>query len=392
MKRTAKPPAKQSPDKAAKTASSMAGLGRVECMTKEETARARGQLTPVLTHALEWINRYLLLHRSEILLVKGNLECGFVQGQHETLVLEDKQQSLEDGGAEVVMPDKWHKTYATCKSIPKYFVAHWLVSGPPGMTSGMVDHIDGFDPCNGIRNVFHFLLGVGEQTWWAPSLHIRLVLITWCKNQFDRVHGEKRVKALIDHTNTLTGEIDWPALLPFTLEWNREFDMSELQSCGEDNLPYVKKIKHKYFDVEVTVVGQRIDALNWEIVSHCSDMGAMFTNLHNSTLKPTLASFFIGDSGRWKRLHYEKEAMRTSSEAAKVETESAEELNSVGQKAEILTIATENKKAKVKEARAKRTPKTSMKSTMSVTVVPPLPANRLVVPIADEFAPPGAGS
>ena len=46
------------------------------CVFSEFGVRARAQLNPVLTHALDWIMSYLLLHRSEILLVKGNLECG----------------------------------------------------------------------------------------------------------------------------------------------------------------------------------------------------------------------------------------------------------------------------------------------------------------------------
>ena len=65
-----------------------------------------------------------------------------------------------------------------CRSLPTSYVAHWCVANGkvPNM---LVDKIDNFDPAMGLRQVFAWLTGLGADTWWAPRLHIGLVLTRW---------------------------------------------------------------------------------------------------------------------------------------------------------------------------------------------------------------------
>ena len=49
--------------------------------TKTGLCRARAALTPVLSGALDWIANYLVLHKDEILMCKGNLETGGIKSQ-----------------------------------------------------------------------------------------------------------------------------------------------------------------------------------------------------------------------------------------------------------------------------------------------------------------------
>ena len=115
--------------------------------TKDGIQRAKGNLAPVLAEALEWINGYLIDNKEEILLCNGNLAAGSIEDQ---LVAIKAPSDVTDN--KVVMPDRWHKTYTLCRSIPKYFIAHWLVLYT-ALSQTDVDRIDGFDTTCGLRKV-----------------------------------------------------------------------------------------------------------------------------------------------------------------------------------------------------------------------------------------------
>ena len=45
-----------------------------EAASKDELSGARAALSPVLNKTLQWVNSYLILHKSEILITKAILE------------------------------------------------------------------------------------------------------------------------------------------------------------------------------------------------------------------------------------------------------------------------------------------------------------------------------
>ncbi|CAK0893626.1 unnamed protein product [Prorocentrum cordatum] len=233
---------------------------------------------------------YLVVNKTEVLLTKGHLESGLIRNQQQVCVKE-QEQAAEPGEKVVVMPDSWHSTYTICKSIPKYYIAHWLVANT-SLDQDTVDRIDAFHP-QALRLVFGSLTGLHDTTWWPPRLHVRVVLTAWLRWQFEQLKGELRVRDLLRALSS-NGRIDYEKLLPYELAWSRPVQGTpdEFDGVPEQDLPYLKTLTHKYFEHTVTVKGQRIDPVNWDISAHLSDVGAAFNNLSNSTIKPTFASFF----------------------------------------------------------------------------------------------------
>ena len=191
--------------------------------TKSDVNRARQQLSPVLSHALDWIMSYLVVHKNEILLTKGNLESKVIRTQNQ--VIEDV--STPDtglSGAAAKMPDVWHKTYSTCKSIPKYYQTHWLTQGPPQLSNGIIDLVDAADPAQGIRKVFAFFSGLRENTWWPPVLHTRVLLTLWLAEQYVAIGGVMRREAFLEAYSPEDNLVAWDVLFPFTIDWGQRCD------------------------------------------------------------------------------------------------------------------------------------------------------------------------
>ena len=152
------------------------------------------------------------------------------------------------------MPDVWHKTYVLGKSLPKYFLTDWL-RVKAGLAPEMLDAIDGANPVSGLRRVFGFLTGLCPETWWAPQLHVRLVLVKWLGKQFDAIEGKKRLAALLEAYNEDTHIVDWGSAMPFEVQYSQDPDSwknEDLEEWPEEKLPYVTHIRHKYSDITVS--------------------------------------------------------------------------------------------------------------------------------------------
>ena len=213
-------------------------------LRKEDIDRANKNLPPVLQFALDWIYSYLVVHPDQILLCKGNLESGAIQAQK---VAEAKQAQDADTQVAEVLPDYWHKTYTTCKSIPKYYLSHWLVDGPAGMRSCDVDAIDGYSPGCALRRLFEWLTGLGETTWWAPALHYRATLTVWLGRQFENLGGPERMQVLKNAVDFDTGRVDWEMLTPFVFVYSAEINEdTDYSSLPPEEIPYLKTISHKF--------------------------------------------------------------------------------------------------------------------------------------------------
>ena len=190
-----------------------------------------------------WIENFLILNSAQILLTKGQLESGQIASMAAVVKQEEARKS--DDEAED-MPDIWHRTYTTIKSLPKYYLADWLVKGPAKMSKRMTDNIDANDPANGIRLAFEFLTGLGPNTWWAPALHRRMVLTAWLQEHFPRVGGPERSKVLKGAVDS-AGRIDVPKLLPFNLKYTKQYNEEDLETMSASQLPMLKEISHRFF-------------------------------------------------------------------------------------------------------------------------------------------------
>ena len=180
---------------------------------------------------------------------KRNLEAGSIRNQTKALMEHgDKAGEVQDTE---VMPDFWHKTYSSCKSIPKYYIAHWLVEGPALLPKDMVDLLDACDAAHGLRKIFSFLTGLSPATWWSPTLHVRKVLSMWLGEQFVNIGGKMRVEHLKEAYDSESGDVDWGALLPFDFDWSLEDaeDMDRDWSIVPlHELPVITKLRHRYFE------------------------------------------------------------------------------------------------------------------------------------------------
>ena len=118
--------------------------------------------------------------------------------------------------------------------------------------------------------------------------------------------------------------------------------------------------------VQVQRISQRIDVVDWQLQNHWSDLRLAFVNVDNETIKPSAASFFTGQQAAWKNRYFEKQAMRQSSEQIARQLEREATKTDIGGK-KVLTKAADAKKEVLKEARAKRHPKTQMRTSLNVT-------------------------
>ena len=105
---------------------------------------------------------------------------------------------------------------------------------------------------------------------------------------------------------------------------------------------------------------QSIDSESWGIVSHWSDVHCSFQNKGNATLVTTVESFFTGKSAQWFSQLFTKNGIRVSATAVETEIELKIEQQQVGSDTSILTLATEQKKQHLENARMQRVPKSKM--------------------------------
>ena len=223
--------------------------------TKSDLQRARSSVSPVLQHSLNWIVNHLTQHQDQILLCKANLEQGNIRDQALLVATEGSQKPAAD-----LMPDFWHKTYTTCKSIPKYFIAHWLISLL--IPEEFVDAVDGVYPGFGLRRLFAYFTGLSDSTWWAPAIHVRKVLTAWLKYQFAKMGGEARLKVLKEATSNFKNpDLFFESLHPFeftfvsTCSPGSEIDSMDRNEDIDTSNMVIKCIRHKIFDVEVASIG-----------------------------------------------------------------------------------------------------------------------------------------
>ena len=213
--------------------------------TKSDVQRAKSALCPLLAKALSWITDYLTVNRPEILICKANLEAGDMRVQAEYAMTTD----VADPSKAETMPDFWHKTYTSMKSVPKYYWADWLQK-KTALTADTIDMVDTMDSSQGLRICACFVAGVWLNTWWAPATHERVVLTHWLTDRKTKL-GDREATLL--RAISKTGGIDETIACVCSFTWS--LDVSEwpadLETVEDDDAPYIKMIKHNYFNCEV---------------------------------------------------------------------------------------------------------------------------------------------
>ena len=348
----------------------------------------------MLEHSLKWIIDFLTSHADQILLTKANLEQGSIRDQALLVATEGSSKPGAD-----IMPERWHSTYTSCKSIPKYYIAHWLVSGPCDLPQQFIDTLDGVHPSHGLRRLFAHFTGLDNTTWWAPSLHVRKVLTSWLDKQYTRMCGDDRRSALHSISrNFRNADIRFEDLFPFEMEFmSKSSPGNELNRMDKDEEPdtadmLIKSIKHKFFDIEVScsciqgarfavasmlgcdisVVGfwvvvvvmgsclqvdlsaQFLSPNNFDINLPWHDMSCCLVNTANPSIKPTVASFFGKDCSAFN--HMTKIGIMATAERCRVDIEHGRKDEDIGARTDILQSASTKKVEAMKEARSKRAP------------------------------------
>ena len=116
---------------------------------------------------LQWIMDFLRSPPKQILYCKSSCENGMF----------DKDARTNDLEQEEV----FHSTYTMFKSLPKYFMAGFMVQHC-NHSKEWVDLIDSAQPGQ-LRMVFTNWTGVSDYSWWPPALHRHELLVTFLKNQ-----------------------------------------------------------------------------------------------------------------------------------------------------------------------------------------------------------------
>ena len=131
------------------------------------------------------------------------------------------------------------------------------------------------------------MTGLHEHTWWAPKLHVIIVLTLWLGKQFDELDSELSVKDIVLAIDPRTGFLNLDKLIPYDFEWDPDLGddigvVIDTEDVEEKDLPKLVKIYHRYiYDSSVNLKGQNFDATNWKIVNHGSGMACVLQNVHN---------------------------------------------------------------------------------------------------------------
>ena len=304
-------------------------------------------LTPILEQSLTWVMNFLKVHPDQILITKANLEAGAMKGQL-TAVMSITESNSEPGV--IPMPEHFHKTYTTMKSIPKYYIGDFMVKECKFVVQ-FVNEVDQ-DP-GALRAYFSALTGANENSPWNGPLHTRSVLTAWLRKML-KLLGNRHM--VIGTTAVMRdGKLDSKAISPYELNWDPpEKDWAKPEWTKSDkNIPTLKSIRHRFFNVEVDVSQFHINPASWDATELWSDMNAKFVT-EDADMSPTLASFFKGEAGKWKEL-FSKERWLDDAKAVAAQLDAFHETAAVG-KTNVLTAAQDQKAERMKEARSKRAP------------------------------------
>ena len=122
-------------------------------------------------------------------------------------------------------------------------------------------------------------------------------------------------------------------------------------------------------DPKAEVTTQMIDPLHWKLQNGYSDTLASFVNLDNPSVNPTIESFFKDPKAmKWFADNFQKPGLMSSSTATKIDMETSGP-QPIGKTSGILVTAASNKKEALKDARAKKQPKTAPATLLSLPKV-----------------------
>lgn len=171
--------------------------------TRREAGTVQTAMACVEDQALAWIVNFLKQHRGSILMCKGMLESG----QCNPIAIADS----------AIEKEAFHHTYVSFKSLPKYWIAEWLVN-QCRFSPAFIDLIDAGGSSQ-VRQVFTYFTGIGESTYWPRPLLRKELLLTFLAGMLEKLgnrheHFDKHVDK--------TGKINWGAGGPFTLKWAKD--------------------------------------------------------------------------------------------------------------------------------------------------------------------------
>lgn len=311
-------------------------------------------LSQVEKGALDDIIKYLKSHKAEILYCQAYLNSGGATAEL------NKALNINPHGSDALAgKDRFHATLTSFRSLPKYWIAEWMVKHC-NFASSFVDLLD--SQPNQLRQVFGLFTGLQEQAWWPPVLHRIEVLEDYCMWAGGQLGSrwqnfERNVSA--------SGKVDWASSCPFRFEWS---DASH--ALGK----HITKVIHRSSKTEVMVTDVVITS-SFELLCPWDDVRCQFKPPEKRRVAPIISEFFP-ENEAWLVM---QSKVGIKSKCAELELALRErETRLAKAQGPILHTAREHAASRAKEALKKRAPPTKI-------------ATPLIVP-ADEVAEIATGS
>lgn len=302
--------------------------------SKPDMAKAKRALTDLQRECLKDIERHLIMHPDEILQTKAVLDKGQIH--------REPGRNYRDANR-IEFPS----TYTLFKSLPKYWVADWMVVALH-WSKEFVDLIDAAKPGQ-IKQAFTYVTGCSDFTWWPPALRrvelLRQFLSYMVSALGNRHEGfEAKVPA--------TGIINWQNVGPYIYTWGEHPTQGHV----------VTKIEHKSTRMVATLAVVCIDS-DFELLQPWDDIRAQFVKERENN-KPYVEEQFPSDADFKKKLSRKHFSDKEKELREKWEKEQQE--TTLGDEATLVTLQRRRKQALADRSKA-RVP--SHKVTTKLTVV-----------------------
>ena len=168
--------------------------------------RINDQLGETNKRALIWIWNYFNEdeHQGEILMCKEQLSNGMMR----VSVNKDVDAS-----------NSFHSTYVTFASLPKYWIAAFLVQYLQ-MTAVCVDSLNGTGKEGRLKHVWTNITGIDDYTHWPADVHDKVLLVKFLMWMIERLGNRHRTIVF-----SPTFSVDWDHCGPYKLTWGKRGDM-----------------------------------------------------------------------------------------------------------------------------------------------------------------------
>ena len=174
---------------------------------KTDQKRINESLNVIQRNAVLWIWNHLNdpANSDEILMCKEQLMNGFCR---------------VSSSADTDHSNCFHSTYVSFQSLPKYWIAAWMVQHAEFAKSA-VDSINGTGSNSKLKQLWCHITGIDDHTHWPAEAHDKIILVKFVFTLMGYLGDRhKKIVFLPDFS------IDWNTCGPFRLIWGKRGDMT----------------------------------------------------------------------------------------------------------------------------------------------------------------------